>query len=178
MPDGDVFLPQLENGYAAAPDQYNSADIVVGRIGSNISASATGIGTVGSAAWIASILQNTTSYSFTGVISEVLVFDRKLSETERQEVYGYLSRKYSMDTKLPDTYTASHPSAYARGLTFWNIEHHPNTKGITGLNNGISFGNIVLENFFVFPDSTYKSEGTVLSDGTMLSGDTYSNIGL
>ena len=172
MPDGDVFLPQLENGYAAAPDQYNSADIVVGRIGSNISPAASGSGTVGSAAWIASILQNTTSYSFTGVISEVLVFDRKLSEIERQEVYGYLSRKYSMDTKLPDTYAASHPSAYARGLTFWNIEHHPNTKGIPGLWQGLSFGNIVLEDFSLFPDSTYKSTGNVLS------ADTYNNVGL
>jgi hypothetical protein len=172
MPDGDAFLPQLENGYAAAPDQYKSADIVVGRIGSNISASATGSGTVGSAAWIASVLQNTTSYSFTGVISEVLVFDRKLSESERQEVYGYLSRKYSMDTKLPDTYAASHPSAYARGLTYWNIEHHPNTKGIPGLWQGLSFGNIKLEDFSLFPDSTYKSTGNVLS------ADTYNNVGL
>jgi hypothetical protein len=172
MPDGDAFLPQLENGYAAAPDQYNSADIVVGRIGSNISASATGSGTVGSAAWIASILQNTTSYSFTGVISEVLVFDRKLSETERQEVYGYLSRKYSMDTKLPDTYAASHPSAYARGLTYWNIEHHPNTKGIPGLWQNLSFGDIVLEDFSLFPDGTYKSTGNDLSE------DTYNNVGL
>lgn len=172
MPDGDVFLPQLENGYAAAPDQYNSADIVVGRIGSNISPSATGSGTVGSAAWITSILQNTTSYSFTGVISEVLVFDRKLSEIERQEVYGYLSRKYSMDTKLPDTYAASHPSAYARGLTYWNIEHHPNTKGIPGLWQDLSFGNIVLEDFSLFPDGTYKSKGNVLSE------DTYDSVGL
>ena len=172
MPDGDVFLPQLENGYAAAPDQYNSADIVVGRIGSNISAGATGSGTVGSAAWIASILQNTTSYSFTGVISEVLVFDRKLSEIERQEVYGYLSRKYSMDTKLPDTYAASHPSAYARGLTYWNIEHHPNTKGIPGLWQDLSFGNIVLEDFSLFPDGTYKSTGNDISE------DTYGSVGL
>jgi hypothetical protein len=172
MPDGDVFLPQLENGYAAAPDQYNSADIVVGRIGSNISPAATGSGTVGSAAWIASILQNTTSYSFTGVISEVLVFDRKLTEEERQEVYGYLSRKYGMDTKLPDTYAASHPSAYARGLTFWNIEHHPNTKGIPGLWQNLSFGDIVLEDFSLFPDGTYKSTGNVLSE------DTYDSVGL
>ena len=172
MPDGDVFLPQLENGYAAASDQYNSADIVVGRIGSNISPAATGSGTVGSAAWIASILQNTTSYSFTGVISEVLVFDRKLSEIERQEVYGYLSRKYGMDTKLPDTYAASHPSAYARGLTYWNIEHHPNTKGIPGLWQDLSFGNIVLEDFSLFPDGTYKSTGNDISE------DTYGSVGL
>lgn len=168
MPDGDLFLPQLENGYAAAPDQYNSADIVVGRIGSNISPAATGSGTVGSAAWITSILQNTTSYSFTGVISEVLVFDRKLSESERQEVYGYLSRKYSMDTKLPDTYKSSHPSAYALGLTYWNIEHHPNTKGIPGLWQNLSFSDIKLEDFFLFPDRIYKSG----------IDDTYSNVGL
>jgi len=83
-----------------------------------------------------------------------------------------------MDTKLPDAYQASHPSAYMMGLTYWNIEHHPNTKGITGLEAGVSFGNIVLQNFFSFPDSLYKSEGTVLSDGTVLTGDTYSNVGL
>ena len=177
MPDGDVFLPQLENGYAAASDQYNSADIVVGRIGSNISSAATGSGTVGSAAWIASILQNTTSYSFTGVISEVLVFDRKLSENERQEVYGYLARKYSMDTKLPNSYTRSHPSAYALGLTYWNIEHHPNTKPLKGFYTGLCFGNIKLATFFEMPDFMYKSIGTIQSDHSLTVVDTYNSIG-
>jgi hypothetical protein len=102
----------------------------------------------------------------------VLVFDRKLSEIERQEVYGYLSRKYGMDTKLPDTYAASHPSAYALGLTFWNIEHHPNTKGIPGLWQNLSFGDIVLEDFSLFPDGTYKSTGNDISE------DTYGSVGL
>jgi hypothetical protein len=131
----------------------------------------------GSASWIAGVTAEG-NLGFWGVLNEVIVFNRKLQETERQQVYGYLSRKYKMDTKLPDAYQASHPSAYVKGLTYWNIEHHPNTKGITGLEAGVSFGNIVLQNFFSFPDSLYKSEGTVLSDGTVLTGDTYSNVGL
>lgn len=132
---------------------------------------------VGGTAWIAGVTAEG-ALGFWGVLNEVIVFNRKLQETERQEVYGYLARKYKMDTKLPDAYQVSHPSSYGMGLTYWNIEHHPNTKGISGLNNGISFGNIVLQNFFSFPDSLYKSEGTVLSDGTVLTGDTYSNVGL
>jgi len=149
----------------------------IGRFGSYHRYDLASSGTTGSAAWISTALTNT-PYGFRGVINEVIVFNRKLQETERQQVYGYLARKYKMDTKLPDAYQASHPSAYMMGLTYWNIEHHPNTKGITGLEAGVSFGNIVLQNFFSFPDSLYKSEGTVLSDGTVLTGDTYSNVGL
>lgn len=133
--------------------------------------------TVGSNAWVYGATSGT-NLGFYGVLNEVIVFNRKLQETERQQVYGYLSRKYKMDAKLPDNYLESHASAYGLGLTFWNIEHHPNTKDITGLNNGISFGNIVLQNFFSLPDRLYKSEGTVLSNGTVLTGDTYSNVGL
>jgi len=131
----------------------------------------------GSASWIAGVTAEG-NLGFWGVLNEVIVFNRKLQEIERQEVYGYLARKYSIDTKLPNSYTRSHPSAYALGLSYWNIEHHPNTKGITGLSAGISFGDIALQNFFTLPDSIYKSKGTILADYTVQTTDTYTDVGL
>jgi hypothetical protein len=141
----------------------------VGRFGGyiNTTASITNT-TVGSNAWVYGATSGN-NLGFYGVLNEVIVFNRKLQETERQEVYGYLSRKYSMDTKLPNSYTRSHPSAYSMGLTYWNIEHHPNTKGITGLSAGISFGSIALQNFFALPDRIYNSVG---------GNDTYTDVGL
>jgi hypothetical protein len=162
---------------AMSETPVSGVTVDIGRFGGFIKPTMNSANTVGSAAWVSSALTDY-YYGFRGVINEVIVFNRKLQETERQEVYGYLSRKYKLDTKLPDAYQNTHPSAYGMGLTYWNIEHHPNTKGITGLQAGVSFGNIVLQNFFSFPDSLYKSEGTVLSDGTVLTGDTYSNVGL
>lgn len=176
----EIIDPSEESQFSASEKQNSGGDITLSRFGTHLRSTADSTTTTPTTQWVADLVNNiiNPSFSFAGVISEVLVFDRKLTENERQEVYGYLSRKYNMDTKLPDTYKSSHPSAYALGLTYWNIEHHPNTKGLSGLNNGISFGNIVLENFMLFPDSLYKSEGTVLSDGTILTGDTYSNVGL
>jgi hypothetical protein len=149
----------------------------IGRFGGFIKTTMNSANTVGSAAWVSSALTDY-YYGFRGVINEVIVFNRKLQETERQEVYGYLARKYSMDTKLPNSYTRSHPSAYSMGLTYWNIEHHPNTKGITGLSAGISFGSIALQNFFTLPDRIYKSKGTILADYTVQTTDTYTDVGL
>lgn len=164
---------------SASPTPVSGFTLDIGRFGAfhrtTVTSSSSNV--FGSTVWIRGATGNA-PFGFRGVINEVIVFNRKLEETERQEVYGYLSRKYKLDTKLPNAYQASHPSAYVMGLTYWNIEHHPNTKGITGLQTGVSFGNIVLQNFFSFPDSLYKSEGTVLSDGTVLTGDTYSNVGL
>jgi hypothetical protein len=177
MPD-DIFMPQQEDGFAASSVQYNASDIVLGRMGSNVVAGLTGTGTVGSQAWINSVQTNTASQSFGGVIHEVIVFDRKLTETERQEVYGYLARKYKLDSNLPNSFARSHPSTHVLGLTYWAIEHHPNTKGITGLSGDISFGDIALRNFFTFPDRIYKSAGTILSDQTVLGNDTYTDVGL
>jgi hypothetical protein len=170
----EIIDPSEESQFSASETQNSGGDITLSRFGTHLRSTADSTTTTPTTQWVADLVNNTInpSFSFAGVISEVLVFDRKLTEEERQEVYGYLSRKYSMDTKLPDTYTASHPSAYARGLTFWNIEHHPNTKGIAGLWQGLSFGNIKLEDFSLFPDSTYKSTGNVLSE------DTYDSVGL
>jgi len=135
----------------------------------------------GSNAWVTAWISASTGNAFRGVINEVIVFDRALSESERQEVYGYLSRKYrDLESKLPDSYTRSHPSSYSLdlGLTYWNIEHHPNTKNTTTIPAGICFGGVTLSKFFKLPDAIYKSSGTRLEDGTILSGDTYSNVGL
>jgi hypothetical protein len=170
----EIIDPSEESQFSASETQNSGGDITLSRFGTHLRSTADSTTTTPTTQWVADLVNNTInpSFSFAGVISEVLVFDRKLTEEERQEVYGYLSRKYSMDTKLPDTYTASHPSAYARGLTFWNIEHHPNTKGIPGLWQNLSFGDIVLEDFSLFPDGTYKSTGNVLSE------DTYGSVGL
>ena len=170
----EIIDPSEESQFSASETQNSGGDITLSRFGTHLRSTADSTTTTPTTQWVADLVNNTInpSFSFAGVISEVLVFDRKLTEEERQEVYGYLSRKYGMDTKLPDTYTASHPSAYALGLTFWNIEHHPNTKGIAGLWQDLSFGDIVLEDFSLFPDGTYKSTGNVLSE------DTYDSVGL
>lgn len=180
MPQGDPFLPQQETLFAAGPDQYNPADIVVGRIGANISAIASGSGATGTQAWITSVLANTPSYSFTGVIHEVIAFDRKLTDEERERVYGYLSKKYgpTLEARLPEGMAYAHPSAQQVGATYWEIEHHPNTKNTDALPSGFEFAGLPIQNFVSIPDEFYKSSGTVLSNGTILSGDTYSNVGL
>jgi hypothetical protein len=132
-------------------------------------------GETGSLGWLT---YPTSGYGMIGVLNEVVVFNRKLTENERQQVYGYLARKYKMQESLPDSYTLSHNGAYSVGMTYWMIEHHPNTKNTSTIPAGLSFSGITLNNFFYLPETVYKSKGTVLSDGTVLSGDTYSNIGL
>jgi hypothetical protein len=176
-PSTGVYVTNATSTYAESPVPTCGVTIDIGRFGSYHRNDLVSSGTIGSAAWIATAITNT-PYGFRGVLNEVIVFNRKLEETERQEVYGYLARKYSMDTKLPNSYTRSHPSTYPLGLAYWNIEHHPNTTGITGLSAGISFGSIALQNFFTLPDRIYKSAGTILSDQTVLGNDTYPDVGL
>jgi hypothetical protein len=170
----DEFLPQQENQFAAGPDQSNPVDIILGRIGANISAGATGSGVTGSAAWITSVQTNTPSYSFAGVISEVIVFDRKLDDAERNRVYSYLARKYgtTLESRLPDSLHSAHPSTAPYGLTYWDIENHPNNKNLSTIPFGSEFSGLTLETFFSLPDSLYRSTGPESA------GDTYSNIGL
>jgi hypothetical protein len=135
-------------------------------------------GPIGSQAFVNAVLTDT-GYNGGVLLCEVIVFNRKLSEYERQAVYGYLSRKYSdLETKLPDKYYRSHTSTYEQGTTYWVVESHPNTKNISGLPFGSEFSGLTLANFFGLADLIYKSAGTVLADGTLLAGDTYSNVGL
>lgn len=168
-----------ELDYAAPAEQYSSAPVSIGRFGAYVRAELGSTAAVANTDFVNHAKSDTDnpSYSFQGVLHEVIVFNRKLTEVERQQVYQYLSFKYGLDDTLPDSFVKSHNSAYAAGLTYWEIRHHPNTEGLSTIPAGICFGGITLQNFVHFPDTLYKSAGTVLSNGTVLSGDTYSNIG-
>lgn len=111
----------------------------IGRFGGYVKREFTSNNIVNTAAWIAGATANP-GYGFTGVINEVIVYDRKLTELERQMVYGYLSRKYKLDDKLPVAYESVHRSARVIKSPFWTIKTHPNP--------GISFSGITLTNFF------------------------------
>jgi hypothetical protein len=135
-------------------------------------------GPIGSLAFVNSLL-NATGYNGDVRLCEVIVFDRKLSDYERQAVYGYLTRKYAdLEVNLPDKYYRSHASTYEQGTTYWVVEPHPNTKNISGLPFGSEFSGLTLANFFGLADLIYKSAGTVLADGTGLTSDTYTTVGL
>lgn len=169
----------VSNGYgsgAESPVPVCGVTVDIGRFGVIPRHDLVSSGTTGSNAWITQAITNT-PYGFRGVLNEVIVFNRKLQETERQQVYGYLSRKYKMDAKLPEAFTRSRNSAYPFGTTYWVISHHPNSRQLTTIPAGICFGGITLSRFMSLPSSLYKSSGTVLSNGTVLSGDTYSNTG-
>jgi len=164
---------------AASPTPTSGFTLDIGRFGVFLRSTVSASGTFGSAAWISSAIGNN-SYGFRGVINEVIVYNRKLGETERQSVYGYLSRKYKMNEKLPASYKSSLPSAKSVGSYYWDIAHHPNTRGLNGITSGISFDNIKLLNFLKMPTTTYRSEGTIMSvisgtsvTRTVLAGDTY-----
>jgi hypothetical protein len=51
---------------------------------------------------------NTTNFGFNGDISEILIYNRTLTSTERQTLEGYLAWKWSLMTELPIT----HPYSY------------------------------------------------------------------
>lgn len=168
---------------AATPEilePISNSDINIGRFGAYHQPGITGTAYSGSQFWLNNILAGTCAQGFSGAINEVIVYNRKLDETERQSVYGYLSRKYKMNEKLPVSYKSSLPSAKVVGNYYWDIAHHPNTRGLTGITSGISFDNIKLLNFLKMPTTTYRSEGTIMSvitgtsvTRTILAGDTY-----
>jgi len=161
---------------AASESAYNSDGISIGRFGSYclpVLDSPYGITT---ANFITYALANP-SYSFRGVIYEVIVYDRVLSETERQIVYCYLSKKYRLDEVLPQTFTCSHPSADILGYSYWDISKHPNAAGSASILSGVSFGNITIQQFLNLYGIIYKSAGTRLVDGTVLTEDTYTVLG-
>lgn len=177
---GELVNETLDSQYSADVDPLNSSDISIGRFGAFVRSTASSTNSAGSANWISDLTNDSLNppYSFAGVISEVIVFDRKLTDVERQNVYGYLARKYRMDTKLPDSFKVAHTGVYYSGGTYWQIEHHPNTQGLSGIPSGVEFGGVSLENFFSLPQQVYRSIGSPMPGGTTLSGDTYNNIGL
>lgn len=171
---------------AASEVSYNTADLSVGRFGAYCLPvlDAPYSDSVGSSpSFITSATQNV-SYSFRGVIYEVLIYTRILNATERQMVYAYLSQKYRLDGVIPDTFTASHPSAepfYGTGTSaykqFWDIAKHPNTAGSKAILPGVSFGTVSIAYLNSLYGLLYKSAGTRLGDGTVLNADTYTQLG-
>lgn len=177
----DEFItPVQESQFAAPSTQINSSDIVIGRMGAYVRTTANSTNTAGSAGWVTDLTSGITNppFSFAGVISEVIVFDRRLTDTERQKVYSYLSRKYRLEDKLPENFDGIRRSADVAGTTYWVIENHPNIRDLPAIPYGSEFAGITLDKFFKMPDTIYKSEGTVLLGGTVLSGDTYDYLGV
>jgi hypothetical protein len=161
---------------AASESAYNSEPVSLSRFGSYLLPVLDSPYGITSANFVSYALLNP-SYSFRGVIYEVIVYDRVLTETERQVVYCYLSKKYRLDDVLPYSYTCSHPSADVIGFAYWDISKHPNTAGSANILAGTSFGNITIQDFLNLYGIIYKSAGTRLSDGTILTQDTYTVLG-
>jgi len=155
---------------------YNSETLSLGRFGSYVLPVLDAPYTESEAGFVSSALSNI-SYSFKGVIYEVIVYDRVLTETERQVVYCYLSKKYRLDYVLPLSYTCSHPSATLLGFSYWDITKHPNAAGSPTILAGTSFGAITISDFLNLYGVIYKSAGTRLEDGTVLTTDTYTVLG-
>jgi hypothetical protein len=164
------------NNIAASETAYNSETISLGRFGAYCLPVLDCPYGVTHANFVTYALANP-SYSFKGVIYEVVIYDRVLTESERQIVYGYLSRKYNLDPVLPLNYTSSHPSATLLDYSYWDISKHPNTAGSAKILAGTSFGNITIQDFLSLYGIIYKSAGTRLSDGTVLTQDTYTVLG-
>ena len=103
---------------------------------------------VGSTMWCDKFIQ-TTPYGFPGVIHEVIIFDRKLKEAERQVVYGYLSSKYTLSDVVPNDFRLSHNGSSILGTTFWEIQPHPSP--------GFLFGDVSIGSFINTQTSEYES---------------------
>ena len=103
---------------------------------------------VGSTLWCDKFT-TTSPYGFPGVIHEVIVFDRKLKEAERQVVYGYLSSKYTLSDVVPNDFRLSHNGSSILGTTFWEIQPHPSP--------GFLFGDVVIGSFTNTRTSEYES---------------------
>lgn len=174
----EATIADIDLQFPASAEQYNTSPVTLGRLGGYVRGSAVSASVPGSQAWVAGLTSNS-AYSFRGVISEVIVFNRKLSAQEREEVYSYLSIKYGLNERLPSTMPGIRNSVAYEGRTasYWVVESHPNKKNTTALPYSVEFSGLTLSSFFTMPDLVYKSAGTGLANGTTLAGDTYSNIG-
>lgn len=161
---------------AASESAYNSNEISIGRFGSYCLPVLDCPFGITHPNFVSYALSNP-SYSFRGVIYEVIVYDRVLSEAERQIVYSYLSTKYRLDQNLSYSYSSAHPSAKVLGFAFWDISGHPNSAGSAQILAGTSFGNITIQQFLGLYGVIYKSAGNRLVDGTVLTEDTYTVLG-
>lgn len=168
----------IGNNNAATEVSYNTDSFNIGRFGAYCLPvlDSPWSDSTASSSFVASALLNP-SYSFNGVIYEVIVYDRVLSETERQTVYSYLSRKYKAETVMPSVYVSSRPSAFGLTSGYWNIAKHPNSSGSSKIVSGASMGAISVEDFTAIYGYVYKSAGTRLADGSILTTDTYILLG-
>jgi len=166
------------NNFAANEVSYNINSFSIGRFGAYCLPvlDAPWSDSTDSSSFVASALLNP-SYSFSGVIYEVIIYDRVLAETERQIIYSYLSRKYRVETVMPSVYVSSRPSAFGVTSGYWNIAKHPNKSGSSKIPFGVSLGAISIEDFDAVYGYVYKSAGTRLADGSILKTDTYIALG-
>ena len=120
-------------------------------------------------------------YSFKGVIYEILVYERVLDQSERLLVYAYLSRKYRLEEVLGEFFEGAgfgcYPAAVAAGYPYWDVSKHPNSAGSKNIPRGTSMGNMKIQDMLSLYGLVYKSAGTKLSDGTVLTEDTYDVLG-
>ena len=172
-PGGDT----LDNN-PANEVSYNTDSFNIGRFGAYCLPvlDASYSDSTASSSFVTSALLNP-SYSFRGTIYEVIIYDRVLAETERQSVYSYLSRKYRAETIMPSIYVSSHPSAFGLTSGYWNIAKHPNKSGSSKIPIGVSMGSISIEDFTALYGYVYKSAGTRLGDGSIITTDTYIALG-
>ena len=71
--------------------------------------------------------------AFTGVISEVIVYNRILTTTERQNIEGYLAAKWNISSGLPITHPYYQPSG-----TLTSITMNTSTNTVVGISSAIS----------------------------------------
>jgi hypothetical protein len=170
------------SNFAASEVSYNGATLDIGQFGAFCLPvlDAPYSDSTASANFVAAALGNT-PYSFKGVIYEILVYDRVLDQSERLLVYSYLSRKYRLEASLGQFFEGAgfgcYPAAVAAGYPYWYIAKHPNTAGSRSVPRGISMGNMTIQALLSLYGLVYKSEGTRLADGTVLTQDTYDTLG-
>jgi hypothetical protein len=170
------------SNFAASEVSYNGATLDIGQFGAFCLPvlDAPYSDSTASANFVAAALANT-PYSFKGVIYEILVYDRVLDQSERLLVYSYLSRKYRLEASLGQFFEGAgfgcYPAAVAAGYPYWYIAKHPNTAGSRSVPRGISMGNITIQALLSLYGLVYKSAGTRLANGTVLTEDTYDTLG-
>jgi hypothetical protein len=170
------------SNFAASEVSYNGATLDIGQFGAFCLPvlDAPYSDSTASANFVAAALGNT-PYSFGGVIYEILVYDRVLDQNERLLVYAYLSRKYRLEASLGQFFEGAgfgcYPAAVAAGYPYWYIAKHPNAAGSRSVPRGTSMGNITIQALLSLYGLVYKSAGTRLANGTVLTKDTYDTLG-
>ena len=166
--------------FAASEVSYNENPMDFGRIGAFCLPVLDSSFSNSSTSFASSALANA-PLSFNGVIYEILVYDRVLDQNERLSVYAYLSKKYRLENVLGEFFEGAgfgcYPAAVAAGYPYWYVSKHPNTVGSKRIPQGISMGNMTIQDFISLYGLVYKSAGTKLSDGTVLTEDTYDTLG-